>query len=167
MEGGWKWWRTAQGYVSTSSPNPWSQVFLIRLTPAGDGAFFCDMDGSGNDDYIWAAPDGKLTILRNPNIPPATDYAWDEKTSILDTGADRKALRFADMDGDGKCDVVAVTKDTGALDVWYTSYDKSAKKFSFSSKTRIDGSGTSKGPNCSQGWGVGVADLGLRLADIE
>lgn len=125
------------------------------------------MDGNGNDDYIWASEDGKITIFRNTNTPPTTDYGWDEKTEILSTGVERRALRFADMDGDGRCDVVAVTKDTGALDVWYTSYDKSSKKFSFSSKTRIDGSGTSKGPSCGQGWGVGITDLGLRLADIE
>ncbi|OBT92656.2 hypothetical protein VE01_09799 [Pseudogymnoascus verrucosus] len=128
----------------------------------GDGAHWCDMKGGGNDDYVFIDHLGRITIFKNSNSPPNTDYSgWNDEGIVLETGLDRKALHLADWNGDGKCDVIAVTKATGAIDVWYTSYNWQTDTFSFSAKTNVVASG------CTQGWGVGPFDLGMRFPDID
>jgi hypothetical protein len=128
----------------------------------GDGARFCDMTGSGNDDYVFIDHLGRITIFKNVNTPPETNYAgWEDKGIVLETGLDRKSIHLADWNGDGKCDIIAVTKATGALDVWYTSYNWASGTFSFGPKTRVVASA------CTEGWGVGPFDLGMRFPDIE
>lgn len=121
------------------------------------------MSGTGNDDYVFIDHNSKITIFRNSNSPPNTDYSgWYDKGVVLDLGGtNRKAIHLGDWNGDGRCDVIVTDKATGALDVYYTGWDKSSDQFSFSAKTRVAASG------CTQGWGVGLYDLGIRFADID
>ncbi|KAM7185430.1 hypothetical protein V8F20_011802 [Naviculisporaceae sp. PSN 640] len=129
----------------------------------GDGVFWCDMSGTGNDDYVFIDHNSKITIFRNINEPPNTDYSrWIDKGVVLDLGGtNRKAIHLGDWNGDGFCDVIVTDKATGALDVYYTSWDRASDTFRFSAKTRVVGSG------CTQGWGVGLYDQGMRFADID
>ncbi|KAK3904393.1 hypothetical protein C8A05DRAFT_42499 [Staphylotrichum tortipilum] len=129
----------------------------------GDGARWCDMSGTGNDDYVFIDHNSKITIFRNSNTPPNTDYSgWYDEGVVLDLGGiNRKAIHLGDWNGDGRCDVIVTDKATGALDVYYTSWDRASNQFSFSAKTRVVGSG------CTQGWGVGLYDLGIQFADID
>ncbi|KFY47243.1 hypothetical protein V494_00086 [Pseudogymnoascus sp. VKM F-4513 (FW-928)] len=118
----------------------------------GDGVRWCDMSGTGNDDYVFVDHNSKITIFRNVNTPPNSDYSnWVDKGVVLDLGGiDRKAIHLGDWNGDGFCDVIVTDKATGALDVFYTYWDKASDQFSFGAKTRVVGSG------CTQGWGVGL-----------
>jgi hypothetical protein len=118
------------------------------------------MSGKGNDDYVWISPDGKIVPFVNRNNPPdTTQYknGWLGKGVVLETGMDRKALHIGDWDGDGKADIIGVDKKSGALTVWFTSFDGSV--FSFRKQTL-------GGTWCTQGWGVGLFDIGARFADV-
>ncbi|KAH8678326.1 hypothetical protein BX600DRAFT_545929 [Xylariales sp. PMI_506] len=128
----------------------------------GDGVYFCDMTGSGNDDYVWVDPNGKMSIFKNKNVPPATDYSsWLDEGTLLNLAVDRKGIHLGDWDGDGKCDILTVDKITGALTVRYNEYDSSSGSFAFGAPTSIPGF------SCDQGWGVGLYDLGMQFADID
>lgn len=121
------------------------------------------MDGNGNDDYVWISPDGKVSIFRNLHQPPDTSKftkggGWDAAQVNLETGYDRRALHIGDWDGDGKADIIAVEKGSGAVTVWKTSY--AGNKFSFT-KQSIENSN-----KCGQGWGVGLFDIGVIFADL-
>ncbi|RYP85137.1 hypothetical protein DL769_001041 [Monosporascus sp. CRB-8-3] len=134
----------------------------IEAMRLGDGVFWGDMTGTGNDDYVWIDPEGNVVVFANRNTPPDTNLykdgaAWDDKGIVLRTGMDRKALHIGDWNGDGKADVIGVEKRTGAMTVWLTNYNNGA--FSFSKQT-------SEQAYCNQGWGVGRYDLGMRFADI-
>ncbi|KAF5976214.1 putative carbohydrate esterase family 3 protein, partial [Fusarium bulbicola] len=111
----------------------------------GDGVFWGDMTGNGNDDYLWISPEGRVAIFVNSNKPPDTsrykDGAWIGKG----------------YDGDGKADIIATGRATGALTIWLTSWD--GQKLSFNKTS----SGTSY---CKEGWGVGLLDIGPRFADL-
>ncbi|KAF5245738.1 hypothetical protein FANTH_7198 [Fusarium anthophilum] len=126
-----------------------------------NGVFWGDMTGNGNDDYLWISPEGRVAIFVNSNKPPDTsrykDGAWIGKGYVLDTKADRKALHVGDWDGDGKADIIATDRATGALTIWLTSWN--GQKFSFNKIS----SGTSY---CKEGWGVGLLDIGPRFADL-
>lgn len=129
----------------------------------GDGARWGPMSGKGNDDYIWISPDGKIVPFVNKNTPPdTTQYknGWAAKGVVLETGMDRKALHIGDWDGDGKADIIGVDKKTGALTVWFTGYTGPGGTFSFRKQTL-------GGTWCTQGWGVGLFDIGARFADVS
>ena len=97
------------------------------------------MSGTGNDDYVFIDHNSKITIFRNSNTPPNTDYSgWWGKGVVLDlAGINRKAIHLGDWNGDGFCDIIIANKVTGALDVYYTYWDRASDQFSFSAKTRV------------------------------
>ncbi|KAK4455138.1 hypothetical protein QBC34DRAFT_445431 [Podospora aff. communis PSN243] len=129
----------------------------------GDGSRFCDMTGSGNDDYVFIDHNSKITIFRNQNTPPNTNYAsWADRGVVLDlAGTPRKAIHLGDWNGDGFCDIIITGKTTGSVDVYFTYWDQASDTFTFSAKTRVMNSG------CTEGWGVGLYDLGMRFHDID
>lgn len=43
-------------------------VNIFRLK--GDGNRYCDMTGSGSDDYLWVASWGDITMFENIQNPP-------------------------------------------------------------------------------------------------
>ncbi|KFY17433.1 hypothetical protein V492_00682 [Pseudogymnoascus sp. VKM F-4246] len=143
---------------------PWKNEGSGGKHQKGDGAHWGDMDGNGNDDYVWISPDGKVTIFRNLNAPPDTSKfngggGWDAAKVNLETGFDRKALHVGDWDGDGKADIIGVDKGSGAVTIWKTNY-AGPHQFSFT-KEVIPNSGV-----CNQGWGDGLFDIGVIFADI-
>ncbi|KAF2112802.1 hypothetical protein BDV96DRAFT_497426 [Lophiotrema nucula] len=123
----------------------------------GDGVHYCDMYGRGHDDYLWVWSTGMIELYENVDNPPS----WNVHNQILDTGRDRKSIHFGDWDGDGLCDVLSVDRDTGNVDMWRNTYSGgSVPKFEY--KGQVVG-----GSRCTQGWGLGLYDLGLRFADID
>lgn len=94
----------------------------------------------------------------------------------------RKAIHLADFDGDGKvnnldthffaksqiltsflqCDLWLVDRDSGAAEVWINMWNSTAMIMNWDKRGVVTG-----GISCTQGWGVGLYDLGLRFHDIK
>lgn len=141
------------------------------------------MRGTGSDDYVvstentcppypyqaltrfffkWVYSDGsKATIYENTHNPPYWT-ASVEGGNLFTVPGPRVGIHLADWDGDGKCDVLTQDKATGALHMWKNNYDPLTGKFLFTDEGIVTGSAT-----CTEGWGVGIFDRGLRLADLE
>ncbi|KAI1350842.1 hypothetical protein F5Y01DRAFT_315312 [Xylaria sp. FL0043] len=136
----------------------WENLGSGGTTQKGDGAHWGDMTGTGNDDYVWIEANGKVVIFPNVNTPPDTaGYPNWGVAQMLETGLDRKTLHVGDWNNDAKADIIGVDKHTGSLTVWLTTYSNGV--FSFRKVT----SGNSY---CTEGWGVGLFDLGHHFADI-
>lgn len=125
-----------------------------------DGDHYCDMRGNGADDYIWVGTDGSLTIFGNEHSPP--NWLHYGLVYTIDNVYDRRSIHFADMDGDGKCDVLHVNTVTGETEIYRNDYDAGTDKFSFT----YLGFGTGS-ISCTEGMGTGLRDLGVRFADID
>jgi hypothetical protein len=69
---------------------------------------------------------------------------------------------LADWDGDGLCDVLVQDRYTGALSLYKNTYDKATDTVTFAAKGVVN-----PGQTCTQGWGVGIFDRGMRVADID
>ncbi|KFX96332.1 hypothetical protein V490_03385 [Pseudogymnoascus sp. VKM F-3557] len=162
--------RADYAYITRNARTETANIHVWRNDGAGgryqkgDGAHWGDMTGTGNDDYVWISPDGKIVIFRNLNVPPSIDlftggHGWNAAEVYLETGYDRKALHVGDWDGDGKADIIAVERDSGVVTVWITNYN--GKTFTFTKKV-IPNSGL-----CKQGWGLGMNDVGVFFADIS
>lgn len=125
-----------------------------------DGNFYCDMRGSGADDYVWIYQDGHASEINvNIHSPPY----WGHSLSIsLSVPGPRVGIHLADWDGDGKCDVLVQNKATGALTLYANQYSSSSNTLTFVNRGVVTGAAT-----CTEGWGVGIFDRGMRLADIE
>jgi hypothetical protein len=88
----------------------------------GHGLWCCDLDGDENDEIVVGVRDplnGK--ILSGVNAFRATDATgtkW-EKHVIDNGGVAVEDLACADLDGDGKIDIVAVGRATGNVKIYW------------------------------------------------
>jgi hypothetical protein len=125
-----------------------------------DGNFYCDMRGTGSDDYVWIYKDGHAAeVFANIHEPPE----WGHSTTIsLSVPGPRIGIHLADWNGDGKCDVLVQNKATGALTLYENRFDAAKNALTFVNVGVVTGAAT-----CTQGWGVGIFDRGMRLADME
>lgn len=123
-----------------------------------DGNFYCDMTGSGRDDYVWIWSDGHAAeIFINTKNPPW----WGNDHKIeLNVPSNRVGIHLADWDGDGRCDVLVQDKATGAITPWINQYDRGSKtiRFTRTAPTRA---------TCNTGWGLSIFDRGMRMGDLE
>ncbi|KJK61604.1 GDSL-like Lipase/Acylhydrolase family protein [Aspergillus parasiticus SU-1] len=125
----------------------------------GDGVYYCDIRGTGADDYVGNFGEGRGYLYGNVHDPPI----WKpEGIEIFNVKKDRKSLHLADFDGDGKCDLWAVKRDTGEAEVWLNKWSDNAHGDYFQYKGVLTGKA-----RCTQGWGIGLYDLGLRFADLD
>ncbi|KAF7627478.1 hypothetical protein AFLA_002859 [Aspergillus flavus NRRL3357] len=109
----------------------------------GDGVYCCDIRGTGADDYVWISSEGQGYLYGNVHDPPV----WKpEGIEIFNVKKDRKSLHLADIDGDGNA--------------IYGSDNAQGDYFQY--KGVLTGNA-----RCTQGWGVGLYDLGLRFADLD
>ena len=118
------------------------------------------MTGSGSDDYVWTFNDVHAAeFYGNVHDPPN----WNVGTkTMFSLQRQRRSLHIADWTGDGKCDILSQRKSDGALEMWRNDYNPLTGVFAFTYQGFIAGAS-----GCTQGWGVGQFDRGLRLADIE
>ncbi|KAM0547807.1 hypothetical protein ACHAPJ_010269 [Fusarium lateritium] len=124
-----------------------------------DGNFYCDMRGTGSDDFVWVYFDGHAAEL-NANIHNLPLWGNNLKIELKVPGP-RVGIHLADWTGDGKCDVLVQNKATGALTLYENTYKTGSRSVTFTNK------GVVTPATCSQGWGVSPFDRGMRLADVD
>ena len=103
----------------TSTTNGWCTEGW-GLLPGDHGAHFADVTGSGKVDYLCMQPDGTTTAWFR-------DYSgWENVGQVKFTeDLDRANFRFADINGDGKADLVHTDMFTGNARVWYAYRERS------------------------------------------
>lgn len=76
---------------------------------------FADLDGDGRAEYLWVAEDGAVTAYYNHGSPAgatnatAAQIIWYPAGTITPgVGAQRQELRFADLNGDGRAEMLWV-----------------------------------------------------------
>jgi lysophospholipase L1-like esterase len=105
----------------------WEEVGLIMTGPAGasrDKVILADLNNDGLADYILAYDGGAVAAWINGGKP----NQWTSLGSINPAWKDVRGdmIRMADVDGDGKADMIALYKD-GKAKVWKNVDD--GKKF--------------------------------------
>lgn len=153
-------------YIYIKNESTYYDVRVWQNTGGGgtkrkaDGNFYCDMRGTGSDDYVWIFNDGHSNqIFANVHNPPF----WGINTKIsLTVPGPRVGIHLADWTGNGRCDVLVQNKATGALTLWENQYDATKNSLTFANRGVVTGAAT-----CTEGWGVNIFDRGMRLADME
>ncbi|MFD0746284.1 FG-GAP-like repeat-containing protein [Phytohabitans flavus] len=81
---------------------------------------FADLDGDGRADYINLNPDGSAQAWLNGGAQPGDDsYIWNPVgTAASGVGEHATRIRFADVNGDGRADYLAVYPVTGSTQAW-------------------------------------------------
>lgn len=148
----------AENDTTTLEVRVWQNQGAGGTTLKGDGTRYCDMNGDGQDDYVWVGPNGQINIYLNENDHPY----WDNHEGAITLGVPRKNIHLADLDGDGLCDLLSVDNTTGAVHMWQNQYNTSSNKFSFTDLGQV----TDNTTLCSQGYGTIENDLGVQFADL-
>ncbi|KAF4983927.1 hypothetical protein FDECE_17192 [Fusarium decemcellulare] len=90
---------------------------------------FADLTGNGRADYLCLEKDGRVTGFVHKN-----DGGWEDVGQIkFAEGKDRANLRWADVNGDGRDDMIWVDKFNGDGSVWYNGDRSEPSKTSGSS----------------------------------
>ncbi|KAF5240009.1 hypothetical protein FAUST_4593 [Fusarium austroamericanum] len=116
-----KWARNTHNNGRDSSKKNWESAATIAPGPAGipaDSARLRDVDGDGKADYLIVYDGGAVKALRN-TIGDGNSRNWDDLGTIAPgvSGVTSEMVRFADMDGDGLSDFLAVADD-GSIRMW-------------------------------------------------
>ena len=77
---------------------------------------FADLNGDNHADYLCIKPDGYISAYMHPSNSKGP---WEDLGQIkFAEGRDRANLQFADVDGDGRDDMLWVDKFSGDTLVW-------------------------------------------------
>ncbi|KAM5388054.1 hypothetical protein ACJA88_001314 [Fusarium oxysporum] len=115
-----KWARNTHNNGKDSSKKNWETETTIAPGPAGipqDSTSIRDIDGDGKADYLVIYDGGAVKAFRNTLEEGGRN--WDDLGTIAPgiEGVTGEMIRFADMDGDGLADFLAVTDD-GSIRMW-------------------------------------------------
>ncbi|WP_113699883.1 NPP1 family protein [Nonomuraea lactucae] len=119
---------------------------------------FADVNGDGRDDYLLVGEAGSVRAWQN-NGPGAADgpYHWTDLRVIAPgvKGATREALRFADVNGDGRDDYLRTGEDGSVHAYFNFAHPKDRYKVQWEEHL-----------NWAPGVSYGSRDK-LRLADVD
>ncbi|KAF9880547.1 putative carbohydrate esterase family 3 protein [Colletotrichum karsti] len=113
-----------------------------------NGHHFADITGEGRVDYLCMEPDGRVTGWMNDKDSTLRSVGQVKFSEELD----RANFRFADVDGDGRADLIWTDKFTGDGKVWKNMRElpenerMSGSKFHWDPKGALY-LGSSRGPN--------------------
>jgi len=124
-----------------------------------DGTFFCDMRGTGSDDYVWIYADGHSDeIFTNTHNPPFWDLNYK---FTLKVGVPRTLIHLANWTGNGRYDVLVQDKTTSAVTLWENQWNSATKTLTFANR------GVVASPGCGKSTGVSIFDRNMRIADMD
>ncbi|KAK4985019.1 hypothetical protein LTR50_006239 [Elasticomyces elasticus] len=91
---------------------------------AGAGVRLVDINGDGRADYLSISPSGEVHAYLNlgPIVGgfSAANVGWlDQGIIAQGVGVGRDSVIFADLNGDGRADYLAVSHTNGAVNAWY------------------------------------------------
>jgi hypothetical protein len=129
----------------------------------GAGVRFADLNGDGRAEYLYVNTDGSVIAYLNLGGPDdganAAKVGWlAQGTIATGVGAGRENVVFADINGDGRADYVAVSRTDGTAQLW------------------LNGGGPDDGPNAAKvvwyphgtiATGVGTNGKGVQFADLN
>lgn len=117
-----RWARNTHNNGKDPSKKNWETAVEIATGVAGvpnDRARLGDLDGDGKADYIIVYQGGAVRALRNTGSLNGEGRNWDDLGEIAPgvSGVTGDMIRFADMNGDGEADFLAVDED-GGIRMW-------------------------------------------------
>ncbi|MFI9388965.1 FG-GAP-like repeat-containing protein [Kutzneria sp. NPDC052558] len=80
--------------------------------------FFADLSGDGKAEIIALQPDGTLTAWYN--ALGFADMPWGPSKTIGTGFSDPARIRFADLSGDGRAEIMSIQSD-GTITAWYNA----------------------------------------------
>ncbi|WP_439947318.1 FG-GAP-like repeat-containing protein [Streptomyces sp. BBFR109] len=103
--------------------------------------YFADVDGDGKADMIVHTKDGNIAVRTNHGTYWDQGKQWSAGWDLFVTWKDLGRLYFADVDGDGKADMIVHTKDGNiAVRTNHGTYWDQGKQWSGGWDRYIDGS---------------------------
>jgi len=110
-------------YTPEGPSGPWRRRVLDQALAEGHALVVADFDGDGQDEIVagWRAGGGGLTLY-----DPADADGRSFRTEPLDRGIAVEGLVAADLNRDGRLDLVAIAGRTNQL-VWYENRPPAAK----------------------------------------
>ncbi|MFI6497873.1 FG-GAP repeat domain-containing protein [Nonomuraea typhae] len=108
-----KAWRNGLGFA----PMPWNADAVIATGMSSDNYQMADLDGDGDKEFITVLPNGEVKAWRNGlGFAP---MPWDADV-IIATGFTKDNVRFADLDGDRKAELITVLP-SGEVKAWHNA----------------------------------------------
>jgi hypothetical protein len=102
----------------------WTRTVLDEDLKAGHAVWCADLDGDGNDEVIVGWREGAHTGIRLYKSTGASNDAKPWVSSDLDSGGVAvEDLAAADLDGDGRIDLVAVGRATHNVRIYWNDGD--------------------------------------------
>ncbi|KAM5350927.1 hypothetical protein ACJ41O_003650 [Fusarium nematophilum] len=120
--GAMKWARNTGNNGNDPSQRNWDSEQVIapkKSAMPSARALIRDLDGDKKSDYLIVYKGGTVKVLKNTGTLDGTAASWEDLGTMTTgfTGVTGDMIRFADMDGDGLVDFLAVEPD-GRIRMW-------------------------------------------------
>lgn len=91
----------------------------IKMSKPGSAVFTGDLDQDGKLDVVIAHnSSNSLTVIRNAGYPSYLESQYGSSKIELSTGKKPKAIALADVDGDGKIDILVTNADDNTVSIF-------------------------------------------------